>query len=501
MVDFGRRNTPKHARSLPMSALHKRERTANAAIPCVRQRPTRAAVAVKNAAAEPHSPPNTPNPYQKRVVTRRALPLRANSHSIDRGDLSSQRSSNPSKYTTGNSNLTDCCLSGPAECFIPSSKQPSHHSNNPKRKGRSYGVVQSLLRAVALLFLGFGGGMIFNMYNSTSLSAHIDLESIPSVLLTDELVKKLAHDNQLQEQEIQQLHRQVAEARKIAEVREQDPAAAISFGGLRAVKRLRWDNQGKVQELDINQGESVAGLGNPNNKLAESTQPLKEDPLPSPSTKNGWPVEQPRNANNGGVNSNSNNNNFDHHHDTANSQHHVPAEEETNDGAPRPAPLGQYMAPPPKGKIVPLHMAHEVDNTNHDSAAESSRLVEKHEQDHGKTFLKVGSTDGDGADRGSTYQNQNAHEGLGNPEQEEEEWEDQENDEAEQEPAGNNREILEQNTKQQQGNWESNKNDDKEHDISHTNRGEQHPQPQRDNVHHKHPQHQIQHGKTFLNVE
>jgi len=453
-----------------MSALKQRERS-DLPTPSVRQRQQRISRGANGA---------SPNPYQDRETSRR-MPMRTNSHGTAQAALqqnqnhamspvmatpprvkamishatqparqSLNRSTSPSKYPI-NPNFVNMCPSAPVECFIPTECSAFNSDNEgTAKRGRSYGLIRSLIKIVILLCFGFGGGMAYNMYQVKTLKAHIDLESIPSVMLTDELVKKLAHDNQMQEQEIQQLKHEVELAKQAAGTNKDDQNAAAldllnrkinsrkekhhksrkSYSGLRAVKRVVWDKEGHVQIVPIQENESAA---NSLDESKHSNEEAKEDsvesvqqdkpddlyPLPGSTVQeitqqvDHSPEEE-------------NTDSTTRIHDSAN-DNNIPVETQNHQvygNAPRPAPMGHGMPRPPKDGKIPLHMEHHFDND------------QEKQGEHGN---------GD----------------------------------------------LQQRQEQQQ--------QQKENKIDHFHHGEQQPQNRRQEEH-KHP-HEIQHGKTFLNLD
>ena len=425
MVDFGnsrRRLEPsgrtklEPSRSLPLSALNRRERS-NLPSSSFRQRTPRkvaAATPCSTGTAPPdltraqssqssYSPATTPNPYHAREVVR-CTPARANSyvtytssisphrtsgsatqqffqqdsknynHNDDHSDndLYGTRSHSPSKYPAESSfsNLFVSTCQASMECCIPHHQNQQHYDHPSQQQvkhqqrhnnRRSFGVFKSLLRALTLVLMGFAGGVIYNMYQTSALSAHIELESVPS----DELVQKLAHDNQVQQEEIQHLKEQVVEItssksnhynqqqqqrsqpqviyKSAAVAKEQEESAAAKEGNdgrLRAAKLGREDEQSHNDEsmvADSHKAQEVGG--NAGGDMEEKPTVAKEDsPLPEAP-------EQIRRE-------------FVSAIDPLPS--YVPAEE-VHGGAPRPAPMGGgKMPPPPKGKRTPLHMQHEV---------------------------------------------------------------------------------------------------------------------------------------------
>lgn len=285
MVVGQRRGRLEPSRSLPMTALKSRERsdlpptsTGIAPARIMRQNSPTNIVVIPKA--------STPNPYKTRDITRRT-PGRALSHSMD-------RSSN--KYDPAASSFCPTSM----DCLMPT---PQHHLRRKDTTASStFGLLTSTVKALTFLLVGFGGGYFYNTFgggppgNFATVQAHIDLENIPSVLLTDHLVKKLAHDNQLQELEIDTLKKQVEEAR-IKTVAREDQNAVVNDllqshedlpgkirigneeyffngkvntnnnpsrfrsavfkqrvangGGLRAVKRMIWDDEGNLQEVTL----------------------------------------------------------------------------------------------------------------------------------------------------------------------------------------------------------------------------------------------------------
>ena len=443
MVDFGnsrRRLEPSNraklepSRSLPLSALNRRERS-NLPSSSFRQRTPRKVAAATTCSTFPpdliraqshqssYSPPATPNPYHAREVVRRT-PARANSHVTytssmsppraslaatqqffhqdtknhnhnddhSDNDLHQTRSHSPSKYPTESSfsNLLVSTCQASMECCIPHHPNQQHYDQQSQQQvkhqqrhnnRRSFGVLKSLLRALTLVLVGFGGGVIYNMYETSGVSAHIQLESVP----TDELVQKLAHDNQVQQEEIEHLKEQVVEItssksiqynqqqqqqqqqqqrsqpqviyKSAAVVKEQEEAAAAEEGNggrLRAGKQGREDepsNTDKNLGADSDQaqepGSSAGGAMEQQLDSAKEDIPLPE--APEPIRREYVSAIDPLPS-------------------------YVPAEEE-HGGAPRPAPVGGgKMPPPPKGKRIPLHMQHEVhhDNGGRNDASDNS---------------------------------------------------------------------------------------------------------------------------------
>ena len=258
------------------------------------------------------------------------------------------------------------------ECCIPNSSSSSSSSQQSQQQAkhqqrhnnrRSFGVLKSFLRAVALVIMGFVGGVAYNqMYSHQTSVPPANVGSIPA---SDELVQTLAHDNQVQQEEIQHLQEQINEitaSRKSQEnkihynqqhpqrsqpqviyrsdslIQEQEEAAAAAAAAtgkssgsqLRTIKQAATDeesNSDNPLKVDADQAQQPASFMEDSSRPEElASEPIRRDyvsaidPLPS----------------------------------------YVPAEEE-HAGAPRPAPIGGgKMPPPPKGKRTPLHMQHEV---------------------------------------------------------------------------------------------------------------------------------------------
>ncbi|CAB9501493.1 expressed unknown protein [Seminavis robusta] len=359
MVDFHQRRRVQPSRSLPMSALNQRERSDHTRSDVKSPVQVRGRIRTLRTTSNNKSQDNdAPNPYRPSMTRR--TPQRALSHSReaimasvmshqslehdddrDNSPRGMDRSSSPSKPSTKSqhdSSSSICCnTSSPERCLIPRRQQR-----------RSFGIFHAVLKALVLMIVGFGGGILYNRYNGASNNNVIDIESIPSVLLTDELVKKLAHDNQLQEAEIQQLKQQVKQARVQALQREiqqqttsgagnkmethqdipevvsmgdgkeykntkhkQPPQKRVINGSLRAVKRLIWDDFGNVQEMDPNAGVSAAVMQNPheilqqqqaeNQQKQEAEQPQQPSKEPQIREQQTQQQEQPPKATQGHI--------------------------------------------------------------------------------------------------------------------------------------------------------------------------------------------------------
>jgi cell division protein FtsN len=178
MVDFGRNNRGdlQPTRSLPLSALHARERSD---VPQQRRRSRR----IPSDNHHHHSSSQeSPNPYSSRSE---AFRTRSQSYDLAIRSSSSSSSSSSSKY-----------------------------------EASRFRMVRVVLATISLLMVGFGGGLIYNKYNYY-LSETNNVTGDANVA-TDELVKKLARENQAREQEIDALKRQVEEAKKRQSYEEQN---------------------------------------------------------------------------------------------------------------------------------------------------------------------------------------------------------------------------------------------------------------------------------------
>lgn len=331
-------------------------------------------------------------------------------------------------------------------------------SSNRRSKTVSYAV-----KVFSLLLVGFAAGLLYHLATSaagsTPLGRRLAVEDdVDGSFLTDELVKKLAQDNQMQEQEILKLKQQVQQ---------------------------RQQQEDKQKEEEQQRQQQQHQLGQHLRILAEQKQKAEEAFLEAAQHMDvGIKIahnDRPRNLRGATLTA----------AEAQQQQQQHEQEHEKTFLQLNPNTVAEDKVDTEQQQLEEDHS--DTQQHFHDSEQDPQSRIEEHQQpqqphevEHGKTFLDLSTT----AFGDIQQQEREPIEERSEPVDDDEEEEAQQQINQPQEESFDTEDSTQQQEEEEEeeDNW----------DIEHVHHSEQHPQPQREEQP-KHP-HEVEHGKTFLQL-